>query len=55
MCHDSSSEEEASTSQVSSVIDKQLKQDERKTQKQVKLLLLGSHPSPSTVPWENQN
>src|SRR5579859_2499113 len=47
MCHDSSSEEEASTSQVSSIIDKQLKQDERKIQAQVKLLLLGSHPSPS--------
>jgi len=46
MCHGSSSEEEASTSQVSSVIDKQLKSDERKIQSQVKLLLLGSHPSP---------
>lgn len=49
MCHGSSSEEEASTSQVSSVIDKQLKTEERKVQSQVKLLLLGSNPCPSTV------
>jgi len=55
MCHGSSSEEEASTSQVSSVIDKQLKSDERKIQSQVKLLLLGSHPSPSTVSWDTRS
>ena len=55
MCHGSSSEEEASTSQVSSVIDKQLKSDERKIHSQVKLLLLGSHPSPSTVSWDTRS
>ena len=49
MCHGSSTEEEASTSQVSSVIDKQLKAEERKIHSQVKLLLLGSNPCPSTV------
>jgi hypothetical protein len=46
-CAASSSEEDSSKSQVSSVIDKQLKHDERKVQSQVKLLLLGLCPCPS--------
>jgi hypothetical protein len=44
MCTGSSSEEEASTSQVSNSIDKQLKHEEKKLHSQVKLLLLGSFP-----------
>lgn len=44
MCFGSSSapEEETATSQLSNTIDKQIKQEERKAQSQVKLLLLGS-------------
>ena len=55
MCGSSSSEEDTSSSQLSSVIDKQLRTDERKIQSQVKLLLLGSYPSPSAVPWDTRS
>ena len=41
MCIGSSPEKEVSDSQVSSVIDRHLKQDERRINSQVKLLLLG--------------
>jgi hypothetical protein len=41
MCIGSSPEKEISDSQTSTAIDRQLKQDERKINSQVKLLLLG--------------
>jgi hypothetical protein len=46
MCTGSSSEKDASESQVSNSIDRTLKQEERKLNSQVKLLLLGLSPPP---------
>lgn len=48
MCTGSSSEKDASDSQVSSGIDRQIRHDERRLNSQVKLLLLGWQPLKAT-------